>query len=173
MQSLLGDILRGFGAKDVIAVRNTDAAWAELEGRAVDLMLVDWMVGPLDGRAFIREVRKSRSERLRLVPVIMITGHSERYRVEQARDAGANEFLTLPLAPMTLFDRIVSLIDQPRPFVRTRTYFGPDRRRRRNPAYTGPWRRSGDSGYDPAKAAEDADPASAAPAAPDHAEMPS
>ena len=36
------------------------------------------------------------------------------------------------------------LIDQPRPFIRTMDYFGPDRRRRQDPRYVGPWRRATD-----------------------------
>jgi two-component system, chemotaxis family, chemotaxis protein CheY len=37
----------------------------------------------------------------------------------------------------------VNVVVNPRPFVRTRTYFGPDRRRNSNPGYSGPERRRG------------------------------
>ncbi len=43
-----------------------------------------------------------------------------------------------------VLDRINAVILRPRSFVRTSEYFGPDRRRRQDPAHLGPWRRQGD-----------------------------
>lgn len=60
----------------------------------------------------------------------MLTGHAETERVPMSRDAGINHFLTKPASVKALSDRIVSLIDHPRPFIRTQRYFGPDRRRK-------------------------------------------
>lgn len=144
MQRLIADVLRGFGCTSVFTARDTDVAWAEVTGRAFDFLLVDWMVAPLDGGTFLRNIRQSGNRELEVVPVIMVTGHSEQFRVEAARDAGVNEFLTLPLAPVTLFDRIVSLIERPRPYIRTRSFFGPDRRRRRDVVHPGPFLRATD-----------------------------
>jgi hypothetical protein len=46
--------------------------------------------------------------------------------------------------PVDLYNRLVSLIERPRRFVKAPGYFGPDRRRRQDPRYSGPWRRSTD-----------------------------
>ena len=73
----------------------------------------------------------------------MLTGHSERARVMAARDAGVTEFLTKPISAKGLYQRIVNVVFNPRPFIRTETYFGPDRRRNVNPNYNGPERRKG------------------------------
>jgi hypothetical protein len=35
------------------------------------------------------------------------------------------------------------VVAHPRPFIKTKTYFGPDRRRNANPGYAGPERRTG------------------------------
>jgi DNA-binding response OmpR family regulator len=59
----------------------------------------------------------------------MLTGYTEYRRVAEALDAGINEFLAKPISPRDLYLRIASIIDHPRPFVRARGYFGPDRRR--------------------------------------------
>jgi DNA-binding response OmpR family regulator len=72
----------------------------------------------------------------------MITGHSERARITEARDAGINEILIKPISATQLYQRIKSVIDMPRQFVESDGYFGPDRRRRRYPSYTGPDRRA-------------------------------
>jgi DNA-binding response OmpR family regulator len=77
------------------------------------------------------------------VPIIMLTGHSEKHRVVRARDAGITEFLAKPISATALYERILNLVANPRPFIRTKTYFGPDRRRNAGANYLGPERRKG------------------------------
>ena len=48
--------------------------------------------------------------------------------------------------PATTGKRLALVIDHPRPFIRSDDYFGPDRRRRHDPKYAGPWRRASDAG---------------------------
>jgi DNA-binding response OmpR family regulator len=74
----------------------------------------------------------------------MITGHTSPERVHAARDAGVNEFLAKPVSSKSIMARVISVIENPRPFVRTKAYFGPCRRRRRVD-YHGPERRVEDS----------------------------
>ena len=77
------------------------------------------------------------------VPIIMLTGHSEKNCVVAARDAGVTEFLAKPISAKGLYQRIVNVVANPRPFIKTKTYFGPDRRRNSNPNYVGTERRKG------------------------------
>jgi DNA-binding response OmpR family regulator len=63
------------------------------------------------------------------MPVIMLTGNTEKRHVLAARDAGATEFLAKPVTPQAIYSRLVNVIERPRPFVRTKSYFGPCRRR--------------------------------------------
>jgi hypothetical protein len=51
-----------------------------------------------------------------------------------------------PISAKALYQRILNIVARPRPFVRTKTYFGPDRRRNVNPNYVGPERRKGGGG---------------------------
>src|SRR5665811_296827 len=76
-------------------------------------------------------------------PDIVLTGHSEKKRVVSARDAGVTEFLAKPISAKGLYQRIVNVVANPRPFIKTKTYFGPDRRRNVNPNYVGTERRKG------------------------------
>ena len=59
----------------------------------------------------------------------MLTGHADVQRVVDARDAGVNEFMAKPVSAQALYTRMASMVERPRPFVKTETYFGPDRRR--------------------------------------------
>jgi two-component system chemotaxis response regulator CheY len=50
------------------------------------------------------------------IPIIMLTGHKERERVEAVR-LGVNEFLSKPVSAKLLHQRIMSIRGNPRPMV--------------------------------------------------------
>ena len=93
----------------------------------------------------IELVRRLKGQGFRL-PIVMITGHATLKRIAEARDAGVNEFMAKPLTARGVLERLALVIDHPRPFIRSDDYFGPDRRRRHDPKYAGPWRRASDAG---------------------------
>ena len=102
----------------------------ELQDYPADIVIVDWEMQPVDGIEFIKTVRTADDSLNPFQPIIMLTGHSERRRIIEARDAGVNEYVVKPISANTLFERIEALIERPRPFVRLEDFFGPDRRRR-------------------------------------------
>jgi DNA-binding response OmpR family regulator len=108
-----------------------------------DIVITDWAMPIFDGIELTQMIRQPGASANPFVPIIMLTGHSEKRRVVAARDAGVTEFLVKPLSARALYERIVNVVVNPRPFVRTKTYFGPDRRRNLNPSYVGPERRRG------------------------------
>jgi DNA-binding response OmpR family regulator len=64
------------------------------------------------------------------IPIIMLTGKAERADVEAARDVGVTEFLVKPFSAKSLYERLVLVIENPRSFIISQTYVGPERRRR-------------------------------------------
>jgi FOG: CheY-like receiver len=95
-----------------------------------------------DGLELAQMIRQPESKGNPYAPIIMLTGHSEKRRVTVARDAGVTEFLAKPISAKGLYQRILNVVANPRPFIKTKTYFGPDRRRNTNNAYIGPERGS-------------------------------
>ena len=63
------------------------------------------------------------------VPIIMLSGHGERWRVVEAARIGAHEYLLKPVSTKALLDRIVAIIGRPRPTVQLGDYYGPLPRR--------------------------------------------
>lgn len=124
------------------------AALEILREHPVDLVIVDFNMFPLDGVEFTRLVRNSPDSANPYLPIIMMTGHSEKSRVYEARDAGVTEFVVKPITAKAILDRIQAVIFRPRPYVKTDGYFGPDRRRVQASAYKGPWRRGNDKPHD-------------------------
>ena len=125
----------------VVLTAETAGRGVEIIGeRYVDVVLLDLMLPDRNGLEVLPEIRRMDEE----LPVVMITGHSERSRVTQARDSGVNEFVVKPLTARALLGRLDSVIMRPRPFIRCKSYFGPDRRRKSDDAYGGPYRRNTD-----------------------------
>ncbi len=144
MRALLRALLNSVGIKDVAEAAHGDGALRLLNERKSDLVLSDLAMKPMDGLEFTRQVRNSELSTNPFVPIIMITGHTEKHRVEAARDAGVTEFLAKPITAANLYARIAEIVERPRAFVRCENYFGPDRRRRAGEDYAGPWRRADD-----------------------------
>jgi DNA-binding response OmpR family regulator len=76
----------------------------------------------------MRAVRSPEKFPLPDVPVIMLTGYSERSRVIEAMQLGVNEYLLKPVSSTALLARIVSILVHPRPMVRRGDYYGPEPR---------------------------------------------
>ncbi|MBM3548935.1 MAG: response regulator [Alphaproteobacteria bacterium] len=149
MRSLVRTILESLGVSQIMEARDGAHALEKMSQTQVDLLVADWNMEPMDGLDLTRHLRTSPESPDQFVPVIMLSGHTERARVMQARDAGVTEFMAKPVSARSLYARIVSIIENPRPFVRTNDYFGPDRRRQMLP-FEGPDRRKA-PGSDTAK----------------------
>jgi CheY-like chemotaxis protein len=146
MRLLLTEILRALGVRHIFEALDGAEALQALRETPVDIIMTDLTMGPLDGIDFVNLLRNSPDSPAPFAPVIMITGHSTLRRVAEARDAGVNEFLAKPVTARGVIHRMTLIIEHPRPFIRCETYFGPDRRRRAEPGFTGPYRRSADPG---------------------------
>lgn len=145
MRSILKEVLRAVGVMDIKEAADPVEAFELIKSIPIDLVLVDFSMPIIDGVEFTQMVRTSSDSPNPFMPIVMITGHSERSRVNAARDAGVNEFLVKPVTAKSLMDRINTVVNHPRSFVKGGTYFGPDRRRRKDMNYAGPWRRKEES----------------------------
>ncbi len=94
----------------------------------IDLILLDNEMPLLTGEEFTLTVRRDADFPEPEIPIIMVSSHIDQPRVVAARNAGINEFLAKPFSAKDLYQRICSTILNPRPFIRTKDYVGPDRR---------------------------------------------
>ena len=129
MRALVRDILVAFGIQNVQTASDGRQGYAELRHFAADIVVTDWVMEPLDGIDFTRMIRSAADSPNPFVPIIMLTSHTARARVMEARDVGVTEFLAKPITANGLYTRIATIIEHPRQFVQTSVYFGPDRRR--------------------------------------------
>lgn len=130
MRTIVRRVLAALDAEHIREAANGAAALKIMQTYQPDIAIVDWEMQPLDGLEFTRMVRTADDSSNPFLPIIMLSGHSEHNRILAARDIGINEFVVKPISVKTLFERIEAVIERPRPFIRIKGYFGPDRRRR-------------------------------------------
>jgi CheY-like chemotaxis protein len=129
MRRIIRSILNSLGVKAIAEAGDAEAGLTMAQESNIDLILCSWLMDEIDGPEFVKRIRRGQNSKNPYVPIIMLSAFTEIYRITQARDAGVNEFLAKPLSPKSLYQRIVMIIEKPRPFVRSASYFGPCRRR--------------------------------------------
>jgi two-component system, chemotaxis family, chemotaxis protein CheY len=141
MINIVKTILRGFGIKHFCEARDAADAFDLFKHEVIDFIVVDQLMDFMDGVDFVRLVRTGSDSPNPFVPIIMLTAYSERSKVEAARDAGVTEFCVKPVTALELYRKVYAVVNQSRPFIKTSSYFGPDRRRHRTMEYRGEERR--------------------------------
>lgn len=90
---------------EVDACASGEAALVSFGRRSPDLLLVDLMLGGLDGFAFITEVRRhSRA------PVIVLSARHDSADIVRALEIGADDYVTKPFDDQVLIARIHALL---------------------------------------------------------------
>ena len=133
MRLLIKSILKAFGVRNLRGFGDATMALASLKELTPDLVLCELHIAPFDGFEFTRTVRTAEDSPNTFVPIVLMTSYGDEQHVMTACDAGVNDVLLKPISPKALYRHIACIIENPRPFVRTNTYFGPDRRNFKRP----------------------------------------
>jgi CheY-like chemotaxis protein len=143
MRRIVRTLLHGFGAREVYEAEDGASGLEAFTHYSPDIVITDWAMPIFDGLELTNMIRQPGANANPYVPIIMLTGHSEKHRVVAAREAGVTEFLAKPISAKSLYQRLLAVVAYPRPFIKTKTFFGPDRRRASSvsTSYAGPERR--------------------------------
>jgi len=144
MRQLMFAVLETLGVGKIYSTENGEEALNVFCRYNPDIVIADWEMAPMNGLELTQEIRSSVMSPNRMAPVILVTGYTVAARVDMARDAGVTEFLVKPFTARDMANRLAYVINRPRDFVTAPGFFGPDRRRRKNPHYKGPQRRTED-----------------------------
>ncbi len=143
MRRLIHDLLIAMGFGKVVTASDGESALALYKDEVPDILITDASMQPMDGYEFVQRIRTDPSNPNLYIPIIMLSGHVEMANIERARDNGVTEYLAKPVSATSLHQRVVSVIEQPRQFVKVGKYFGPDRRRHTDDVFQDDNRRRG------------------------------
>lgn len=103
-RSKLGSYLTDWGFEHVAVGSGTEAVKL-LEGEhPPDLALLDWLLPGLDGIDVLRRIRRATRESY--IYTVMLTGKTQKQDRMKAMDAGADDYLSKPVDPTELRQRI-------------------------------------------------------------------
>ena len=145
MRKVVRTMLLAMGVKTVYEAADGNAGLDMICRHQPDLVIVDWEMPLIDGAQFVRMVRSPNNFPYPDVPIIMLSGHGDRWRVVEAANLGAHEYLLKPVSTTALYERIAAILTVPRPFITLDGYYGPAPRKlvmlneaRARPAGTSP-----------------------------------
>jgi len=128
-------LLRQLKIARLTTAKNSEEAieWLKIQKKdhnpGPDIIISDLLMSPINGLILLRWVRTATESPNRFVPFVMLSGAADRDYVTASRDLGTTEFLAKPFSVNSVFLHLAKVIEQPRSFIATQKYFGPDRRR--------------------------------------------
>ena len=143
LQNLIVSMLKAFGVGDIMSCRGGEEAkdlltisLAKSKSRHitdVDIVLTDWLMTEGSGEELVKWICNHEKDEIRFLPIVVVSAYTTEYVTVRTRELGVNETLTKPVSGKALAQRICSIIDNPRSFINSDDYFGPDRRRQNMP----------------------------------------
>ena len=76
----------------------------ESESSAINMVLLDWNMPTMDGLTFLKKVRQN--DTFKNIKIIMCTSESEKPRVMEALQAGANNYIVKPFTADILKEKL-------------------------------------------------------------------
>ncbi len=147
VRNTLADLLRHFGVEQVKTCTNGEEGikylkeMRQIHNPGPDIIISDLVMAPINGLLLLRWARTAKDSPNRFVPFVMVSGAADRAYVESSRDLGVTEFLAKPFSAQSVIRQLYEVIGRARQFVATQRYFGPDRRRQKDPKPKGAERR--------------------------------
>jgi PAS domain S-box-containing protein len=108
VRELTSRILRDGGYQTRGATDGLDALDALESIAEIDVLVTDVVMPGLDGRGLADELRRRRPG----LPVVFVSGYTEDYVVESARDDGATAFVEKPFAGAELLEAVRRVLDE-------------------------------------------------------------
>jgi two-component system chemotaxis response regulator CheY len=128
MRKVTHALLQTIGVRNILEAHNGREGLEAICAHTPDVVILDWEMPAPNGPDFMRTVRSPNRFPQPDIPVIMLTGHSERSCVIEAVQLGVNEYLLKPVSSVALLARLVAILCKPRPMIRKGDYYGPQPR---------------------------------------------
>ena len=104
MRRILKSALVDIGFNDVTDTDGGETALLMLEQGDYDLLITDWNMPGMEGIDLLKAVRAS--DKLKAMPVLMVTAEAKRDQIMEAAQAGVNGYIIKPFQPAMLKEKI-------------------------------------------------------------------
>jgi two-component system chemotaxis response regulator CheY len=92
-----------------LEAENGEIAYDIMQHQHVDFLLCDWnMNSEMTGLDLLKKVRET--EKIKNIPVIMVTSESDKSSIIEALKFGANDFVGKPIVPNVFKEKVLKII---------------------------------------------------------------
>lgn len=110
MRRIIKNLLRDLGYSQVQEADDGRTALPMLEHGSFDFLVTDWNMPGMTGIDLLRAVRAS--EKLKALPVLMVTAEARRDQIIEAAQAGVNGYIVKPFTAETLKEKIDRIFER-------------------------------------------------------------
>ncbi|GAB6049521.1 chemotaxis response regulator CheY [Hydrogenophilus islandicus] len=104
MRRIVRNLLKELGYTNVEEAEDGQVALNKLESQPFDFVITDWNMPNMDGLTLLRKIRSS--DKLKHLPVLMITAEAKKENIIAAAQAGASGYIVKPFTAAVLAEKL-------------------------------------------------------------------
>ena len=108
IRQLIRSILLSFGVENIAEATDGRTAIRKLQETLPDLVITDLEMSPMNGLEFTHQVRNNPRSPEPDLPIILMTGHTEKRQIMEIRKAGLTEIIAKPVTPSFISRNILA-----------------------------------------------------------------
>lgn len=110
MRRIIKNLLRDLGFTNTVEEDDGITAIPILNSGSIDFLVTDWNMPGMTGIDLLRHVRAD--EKLRSLPVLMVTAEAKREQIIEAAQAGVNGYVVKPFTALALKEKIEKIFER-------------------------------------------------------------
>ena len=110
MRRIIKNLLRDLGFTNTHEADDGNTALPMLESSSFDFLVTDWNMPGMSGIDLLRTVRAH--DRLKHLPVLMVTAEAKREQIIEAAQAGVNGYVVKPFTAQVLKEKIEKIFER-------------------------------------------------------------
>ena len=110
MRRIIKNLLRDLGFTNTVEADDGITAIPILNSGSIDFLVTDWNMPGMTGIDLLRHVRAD--EKLRSLPVLMVTAEAKREQIIEAAQAGVNGYVVKPFTAQVLKEKIEKIFER-------------------------------------------------------------
>ncbi|EAR09406.1 CheY-like receiver protein [Reinekea sp. MED297] len=110
MRRIVKNLLRDLGFTNTHEADDGTSAWPMLQSGDFDFVVTDWNMPGMTGIELLQKIRAD--ERLKSVPVLMVTAEAKRDQIVAAAQAGVNGYVVKPFTAAALKEKIEKIFER-------------------------------------------------------------
>ncbi|RMT87813.1 hypothetical protein ALP39_02844 [Pseudomonas marginalis pv. marginalis] len=110
MRRIIKNLLRDLGFTNTVEADDGLTAIPILNSGSIDFLVTDWNMPGMTGIDLLRHVRAD--EKLRSLPVLMVTAEAKREQIIEAAQAGVNGYVVKPFTAQALKEKIEKIFER-------------------------------------------------------------